>query len=199
MTITIPGAIEGADYATFAAGEIIMRWPVRKPQRLGYISRGVVACTMYDRHDPDNRSTIYLRPGDWIAPKAGEGVLMAWRAEDICVIALVDEAAVAEPLLSRSVLASLSRQKSEALVQSLRSRKPGAQRLEECLGDLAQVKGTRMPEGIWIAHLNRTELARQAGVGKEYVSRYISRLRERGLLETRNRGVLLKQPLGETS
>lgn len=75
----------------------------------------------------------------------------------------------------------------------------GRGRVQALLEERIQADGVPRPGGIFVPNLDRTALAHQAGVGREYVSRILTDMRLQGRIEPRGRGILFKnlEPINE--
>ena len=70
------------------------------------------------------------------------------------------------------------------------------ERFEYTLTRVARVLGVQEEQGTRINRLSRVELARFAGVSREYASRQIKRLSTEGRLKTDGKGIILKPRTG---
>jgi CRP-like cAMP-binding protein len=193
-------SIDGADYRTFVAGDVIARCPTKGETLVGLITRGVVSCTYFDSKNPECSSTHYLQELDWIGIDAldcqcGTGASICWAAEEVCVIAFMTFEQARQhglPDIVESMVESLVRQKRRAIEASMRLDMSGSKRLERGLRDLARSYGTETPDGCLLPKVNRTDLAASAKVGREYTSRHLRRLKEEGKIEMHGKSILIK-------
>lgn len=72
----------------------------------------------------------------------------------------------------------------------------GKGRVQALLEEKIQTDGVPQPGGIFVPVLDRTALAQQAGVGREYVSRLLTDMRLQGRIEPRGRGILFRDAPG---
>jgi CRP-like cAMP-binding protein len=188
--------LNDADYRTFVPGDVILHCPTAAPT-VGFLSRGIVAVTYLDKHHPDAYSTHLVYDGEWLGVetldcKCPPSASITWRAEDICVVGFLSAAGLSDPETLRQVLRSASQQQNRVLQQSMMSALPGDKRISMLIREIAENRGKKESGGIFIPALSRTKLAQRAGLGKEYVSRMITKLKDEGHIELRGNGVLLK-------
>ena len=192
--------IDGADYRTFVAGDVIARCPITADPLVGLITRGTVACVYFDKKNPIASHTHYLHELDWVGIDALEcscsaNACISWVAEDVCVIAFMtyDQAKMyGAPDIIDSMLGSLIRQKRRLIEASMRSSLEGSKRLERRLRDIAQSIGTETSKGYLLPKVNRGDLAASTGISREYTSRLLKRLKEEGKIEMQGRSILIK-------
>lgn len=192
--------LPSADYRTFTKGSVISESPSDGEKEIGFITRGTAACRIQNPHSIDSELLFFLEEGDWLSLEEIDaechGTQAVWAAEDVCVIAFlpIDHLEdLQNPVIWASILASIVRQKAQISHQVLMRGLPAHRRLEVVLASLSRKVGIKTPEGVLIPHLNRTELARNADVGREYTSRHLARLRQQGQIEMRNKGVLIRE------
>ena len=192
--------LPSADYRTFTKGSVISESPTDGQKEVGFISRGTAACRIHCSCNLEPSLLFFLEEGDWISLEELDDEFhetrAAWVAEEVCVIAFLPMDHLGEiqnPTVWASMLASVVKQKAQVTRQVLMRGLPAHRRLEVVLARLSRKVGVKTSEGVLIPHLNRTELARNADVGREYTSRHLSRLRQQGQIEMRNKGVLIRE------
>ena len=187
---------EVADYQTFAVGDLILKCPTPHP-KVGYVSRGKVSVTFRDAEQIEPWPAATLSEGEWIGAETYDcqcpkSASIQWTAHETCLIGFLNLEQVTSLGLWPDVMRSLGKQKSRLLKAASRTQMDGKSRVYSLLDERIQTEGAPMEGGIFVPVLDRTAVAKQAGVGREYVSRLLTDMRLQGRLETRGRGILFK-------
>lgn len=185
-----------ADYQTFAPGDLVLKCPTTHP-KVGHISRGRVSVSYKDADQIESWSATILGEGEWIGaetfdcqcPKATS---ISWVANETCMVGFLSLEQVTALGLWPKVLQSLGGQKSRLLKMASRTQVDGKTRVQMLLDERIQADGEPKDGGVFVPRLDRTALAKQAGVGREYVSRLLTDMRLQGRIEPRGRGILFK-------
>lgn len=201
-TLNLPNA----DYRTFSPGETISRCPDDSSREVGLLIRGAATLHLFDKFGNEGGIASNLQENDWVALERLECnycsvMTTAWIAEEVCLVAFVSVESLRESSdceVWKTILTSALRQKTQLAYKTFLKSLAGNQRINTVLTEVSKTEGVETHEGILIPYLNRTELARRAEVGREYISRHLAKLRENGHIEMRHKGVLIKTTdLGE--
>lgn len=200
--------LQEADYEAFEQGKIISQWPRLRP-KVGLIVKGTVSCYVQGLNQGKSILSHFLFGDDWIGlehlPSVQcENRALVWRAETKCLISFFSQKKMMEMLdnplygaaIYRSMLLSISHQTGQVSEGLMAHGLPEQLRFEYTLSRVARVLGTPHEGGTRISSLSRVELARLAGVSREYASRQIKRLSTEGRLTTDGKGIILKTQSG---
>lgn len=185
-----------ADYQTFSPGDLILKCPTPHP-KVGYISRGKVTVTYKDADhlEPWTASTLF--EGAWIGAETYDcqcpkQASINWIASETSLIGFLSLEQVTSLRLWPEVMKSIGSQKHRLLRVASGARQDGRTRIRMLLDEKVRTEGEPKDGGVLIPVLDRTALAKQAGVGREYVSRLLTDMRLQGRIEPRGRGILFK-------
>ena len=188
--------MDDADYQTFAAGDLILKCPTPHP-RVGYITRGKVTVSYKDSDQLVSWSASVLTEGEWLGAETFDCTCprttsISWAANETCVIGFLTLDQISSLGLWPEVIRSIGGQKAHLLKIAARTQLDGKTRVQILLDECVKSEGLPAEGGILVRRLDRTAIAKQAGVGREYVSRLLTDMRMQGRLEPRGRGILFK-------
>lgn len=156
----------------FEAGQII-------PNTTALIVEGVVSYTFRQGR---NELILYSGKGDWIGLDEG-----------VEYVATCDTTIIqVEATPTRDLYASLLRQRKELIGLLLDARSSADVRIQHSLEKMARLFGVPDAQGTLIPKVSRADLHRMAGVNREYISRYVSRLVEEKKAIRIEKGIILK-------
>ena len=185
-----------ADYQTFSPGDLILKCPTPHP-KVGYISRGRVAVTYKDADRLEPWAASHLPEGSWIGAETYDcqcpkQASINWVASETSLIGFLSLEQVTSLGLWPDLMKSLGSQKHRLLRMASRTQVDGKTRVQMLLDEKVQTEGEPKDGGVFVPVLDRTALAKAAGVGREYVSRLLTDMRLQGRIEPRGRGILFR-------
>lgn len=185
-----------ADYQTFAPRAQILKCPTPHP-RVGYIARGRVSVSYKDADQLESWSAAILSEGEWLGAetfdcKCPNSTSISWVANETTMVGFLNMEQVTSLGLWPDVIRSVGGQKTQLLKLASRTQMDGKSRVYALLEERIRTEGSPMDGGTFVPVVDRTAVAKQAGVGREYVSRLLTGMRLQGRLETRGRGILFK-------